>query len=111
MSGAIIAAIIGGLFGGGGLVALGRLILDRRKGRADEAQVITSAAAQYVEIMREEMQRLQERMENVEKRLQSTQRSARSLSRWSQRAYQELVSLGSDIEAPPDIEHLGENEE
>jgi len=105
-----VIAVIVALIGGGGIGGLIKVYLDRRKTRADEAQVITSAAAQYVEIMREEMQRLQERMESVEKRLQSTQRSARSLSRWSQRAYQELVSLGSDIEAPPDIEHLGEDE-
>jgi hypothetical protein len=132
VSGAIIAAIIGGLFGGGGLVALGRLILDRRKGRADEAQIIAAAAAEYVGVVRDEIKDLRRRVaeqdrtvaaqtaenedlrarvehaelrvETVESKLAASQRAVRAYSRWSKRAYDELVLLGSQMEPPPSDE-------
>lgn len=103
-----VLALLAAFLGGGGIGGLIKVFLDHRRARTDEAQVITSAAAEYVGVVRDEMQSLRQRMEKVESRLLSTQRSARALSRWSQRAYKELLTLEVDIEPPPDIEHLGD---
>lgn len=125
MTPAIVAAVVSGLLGGGGIVAGLRLLIDRRKARVDEVNVITNAAAEYVGIVRDEIKHLRERVEAqdatvaaqtaenaelrhrvevVESKLLSAQRSVRNYSRWSKRAYEELVSLGSDIDPPPSDE-------
>src|SRR5690606_8419687 len=109
-----LVLVLGALGGLGGVSAAIKALVDWRKSRADAAGAITGAAKQYVEIVQTDLQNLRSRVsaqdeENAElkTRLNKVESKLDALTRCAMRAYAELRSNGSSIEAPPVVDVKG----